>query len=248
MSWRSVTALLVLAFAGGAVGFAWLSSNGGMPLFESSSTPKALPEEPETAPATAFATPPIIQPSASQAEAMLLVANARRAIEAGKPLGDLGSRLQVSFGQGQPQALATIANGLKQPISNAALLAGFDAVAPQLLLPAGTAWDRMQYEARTLFVLRSGNAKPSASQTRLNKVRQAIIAGDTAGAAKMVRAMPNAAAAADWLADANRAIAVYQALDTLNQSAASPPPVVVTPQPTSVSGQGTVDPPPDAND
>ena len=31
MSWRSITALLILAFAGGAGGFAYLSANGQLP-------------------------------------------------------------------------------------------------------------------------------------------------------------------------------------------------------------------------
>jgi hypothetical protein len=162
---------------------------------------------------------------------MLLVSNARQAIQAGKPLGDLASRLQLSFGQSQPQALATIANGVKQPVSNAALLSGFDAIAPQLQWPTGTAWDRMQYEARTLFVLRSGDAKPGSGATRIDAVRRLIISGDIAAAAKQVRAMPGAALAADWLVRASRAIAVHQALDILAQSAALPPPAAVVPQP-----------------
>jgi hypothetical protein len=232
MSWRSVTALVVLAFAGGAAGFAWLSSEGSLPWMSSKVPVAPLPEE-GPPPVAAFATPNVIQPSASQAEAVLLITNARRAVEAGKPLGDLGSRLQVSFGQSQPQALAAIANGVRQPVSTAELLAGFDAIAPQLVLPMGTAWDRMQYEAQTLFVLRSANSRPTTAAMRIERIRKLIIAGDIAEAVTLVRVMPGAVQATGWLAAANRAIAVHQALDMLEQSAAAPPPPIPIAPPVS---------------
>jgi hypothetical protein len=242
MSWRSVLGLLLLAFAAGAAGFAWLSSEGGVPWAQTTKSVAALPEDADVPPPiTGFAAPSIIQPSASQAEAALLVMSARRAIEAGKPLGDLGSRLQASFGQSQPAAIAAIASGVRKPVSNAALLAGFDGIAPQLILPTGTAWERMRYEFNTLFVLRSRDIKPTASATRIDRIRQHIIAGEIADAAKLVRSLPGAAQATDWLADANRAIAVHRALDSLGQAAIavapppapSPPTLVIPPQPTA---------------
>ncbi len=229
MSWRSVIALLVLAFAGGATGFAWLSTSGAVPWFSQAQPVATAPVTDEaverpTVAANGFALPTIVQPSASQAEAMLLIHNVRRAIETGKPLGELGSRLQLTFGQTAPQSLAIIANGARKPISNAALLARFDSVAPQLRLPVGTVWDRMQYEFNTLFVLRSGDALPTATAARMDKVRSLIIAGDIEGAEKLVRAMPGASAASGWMNDAARAISVHQALNQLQSSAALPPP------------------------
>jgi hypothetical protein len=238
MSWRSVIALLVLGIAGGAAGFAWLSSNGNILSLDASAPAKMQPEEEEiTAPITAFPTPPIIEPTASQAEALLLISNARDAIEAGRPLGDLGSKLQLNFGQRQPQALAIIANGVKQPISNAALLDGFDAISSELLLPIGTSWDRVQYETRNLFIIRAGDAKPDKASNRIANIRQLIIAGDIATAAQLVRVMPGAARASGWLKQANGAIAVHQALDLLNQSVAmlapASMPAAATPQPST---------------
>lgn len=229
MSWRSVLALLVLAFAGGAAGFAWLSSSGSLP-WEAATAP-TLPAEAEVdtaeqpaANSGSFALPTIVQPSASQAEALLLIQNVRRAIETGKPLGDLGSRLQLTFGQTAPQALAIVAKGARQPISNAELLNRFDDASSQLRLPTGTTWDRMKYEFNTLFVVRSGDAAQTAMTARIDRVRAMIIAGDIAGAAKLVRTLPGAAAASGWMADAARAISVHQALDQLQKSAAVPPP------------------------
>lgn len=233
MNGRSVAALILLAFVGGGAGFAWLSSSATMPW--ESAKPDMLPAEPEQLPTLAAPGATLIQPSASQAEALLLILNARRTIESGKPLGDLGSRLQASFGQSQPQALATIAREARHPLSNAALLAGFDAIAPQLTLPVGTVWERIQYELGTLFVIRSAATKPTATRMAVNKARKAIIAGDMAQAARIVRTLPGATNAKDWLAQANRAIAVGQALDALNGAAlavpAAPPAAAPIPTP-----------------
>ena len=230
MNWRSVVALLILGFAGGAAGFAWLSSEGSLPWAERKPNVPVLADQPDPPlPAPAFATPTVVQPSASQAEAMLLVVRVRNAIAAGKPLGDLGSRLQVTFGQAQPQALAAIANGARQPVSNAELLDGFEAIAPKLGRPEGSFWDRAQFELRTLFVLRSGDARPNANSMRIERIRAMIVAGDIAEAAQAVRAMPGAAFATDWLTSANRAIAVHRALDALNQAVAMPAPPLAPP-------------------
>jgi hypothetical protein len=229
MSWRSISALLILAFAGGAIGFAYLTSNGQMPWAAKTEIVGVIEPEPKDevatlAPTVGFAVPTIIQPSASQAEAQLLVRDVRDSIEAGKALGPLGSRLQVTFAASQPQALAIIANVARKPMSNAKLLAGFDRISPQLVLPVETLWDRMRREMNSLFVLRSHDAQLTASGTRIERIRGLIISGDIAEAARLVRAMPGAASASDWMGDAARAISVQQALDQLNQSAATPPP------------------------
>ena len=229
MSWRSITALLILAFAGGAGGFAYLSSNGQLPWSAATAPVAAIDSESKEdaanlAPAVGYAVPTIIQPSASQAEAMLLVRDVRDSIEAGKALGPLGSRLQVTFAASQPQALAIIANAARKPTSNSKLLTGFDSISSQLDLPVETLWDRMRRETNSLFVLRSHDAPLTASAARIERIRGLIIAGDIAAAAQLVRAMPGAASASNWMGDAARAISVQQALDQLNRSAATPPP------------------------
>ncbi len=234
MSWRSIAALLILAFASGAIGFAYLASNGQMPwaakteivdVIEPGLDPKD--EVADLAPTVGFAVPTIIQPSASQAEAQLLVRDVRDSIDAGKALGPLGSRLQVTFAASQPQALAIIANAARKPISNAKLLGGFDRISPQLVLPVETLWDRMRRELNSLFVLRSHDAPLTASAARIERIRGLIISGDIAEAARLVRAMPGAALASDWMGDAARAISVHQALDQLSRSAATPTPAPV---------------------
>jgi hypothetical protein len=236
MNWRSITALLLLAFAGGAAAFAWANSDGRMP-WDAAAKPVAMAQAenapllpaPVAAPGAAPLAPAITQLSNSQAEAQLLVMSVRRAVEVGKPLGDLMSRLQASFGQSQPQLLATINASARAPISNAALLKEFDAIAPTLALPSGTAWDRARYEMATLFVLRRTDAKPTAQAARVATVRELILSGDIATAARMVQALPSKAAAYDWLANANRAIAVRQALDSLDRATTVPPVIPLLP-------------------
>lgn len=223
MSWRSIGVMLLLAMAAGAVGFAWLSSEGSVPwatgIIGSDPVPADKSSEPETAPmATAFPVPQPIQPSATQAEALLLIANARHTVEAGKPLGDLGSRLQLTFGQSQAQSLAIIAASTKKPLSNADLLNSFDRIAPELSLPAASTWARLRYEFETLFALRPANAPRSTSAIRIDQIRKLIISGDIASAARLVRTMPGASAAENWLASADRVIVVQRAFDQLSQS------------------------------
>ncbi|MFM2411063.1 MAG: hypothetical protein RL481_1891 [Pseudomonadota bacterium] len=241
MNWRSVVALLALGLLGGAAGFAWLSSEGGLVWSEPKPTSAtAMPEDDIVTEPAAFAPPTIIQPSASQAEAMLLIARARDVIEAGKPMGDLGTRLQTTFGQTQPQALAAIAKGARQPVSNAELLKGFDAIAPMLALPNGTALDRIQYELRTLFVLRSGQTGMKAGAARTERIREMIIAGEIEQATKAVQALPGASFATDWLAKAKTAIIVHRALDALNQAAALPPAPILVPSATAEPDEALV--------
>lgn len=232
MSWRSMAALLFLAFAGGALGFAWLSSSDSIFWAEKAGPKSDLSLDSEedplaTPPAASFAVPAVIQPSGSQAEARLLVLTARRALESGKPLGDLGSRLQVTFGNSQPAALATIARAAQKPPATARLLAGFDGIADRLSLPGGSAWDRMQHEFNTLFVLRSQKDRPVVGGKRIEKIRETIINGDIAMAVRMVKAMPGASYAADWLAEAERAVTLHAAFDRLSQAALA----ISTPQP-----------------
>lgn len=241
MGWRSLLAFILLALVAGAGGYAWLGSAGLLPW----NAPEAPlpPVEPDIAPADtvvvppAFAAPVIVQPGASQAEGQLLVLQARRAIEAGRPLGELAANLQLRFGQSQPQALATIIRDGKAPISNAALLADFNALASELERPVMTQWDYFRSELASLFVIRAGEAVPTAAGLRSEQIRKAIIAGNIAEAVALVRKMPGAVKAGDWLVKANRAIAVHQALDLLAQSVALTP-VLPAPVPEAAPAPG----------
>ncbi len=221
MNFRSSAALLLLAFVGGAVLYGWYATDGTMPWITKEEAPRALAvaTAPAAAPVTAFIPAQPVVADSAHTEAMLLGIAARRAVENGKPLGILLPRLQATFGQSQPQALATLSQAGEQPLSNAALLAEFEIIAQQLILPAGTGWKRIKYEALTLFVLRREDRAISPSTARLGRIRQNLIAGETATALRLVRELPGAPNAADWIAKAEKAIAVQKALDALDQAA-----------------------------
>lgn len=237
MGWRSVVVFMILALVAGAGGFAWLNSTGTMPWRENASVklPDAadLDGAPNGVSVAGLATPIIVQPVATQAETQLLVSQARRALEAGQGLGNLQVALQARFGQSQPQALAAILDSARQPLSNAQLLAGFDAIAPELVKAQGTTWERLQMEANTLFVLRPGDSKPTPTQQRVQTIREHIIAGHIADAVAAVRKLPGAVKAGDWIVTANRAIAMHRTLDQLAQSM-PPPALAPVPDPAPV--------------
>jgi hypothetical protein len=221
MNFRSSAALLLVAFVGGAIAYGWFASDGNAPWMTKDSAPLVRPAAapPAAAPVTAFIPAQPVVADSAHTEAMLLGIATRRTVENGKALGNLLPRLQATFGQTQPQAVATLSSVGEQPLSNAALLSEFESVADQLVLPAGTGWKRIQYEALSLFVLRRGDRPISPSTARLDRVRQNLIAGETATALRLVREFPGAPNGADWIAKAEKAIAVQKALDTLDQAA-----------------------------
>jgi hypothetical protein len=238
MSLRSIAILLLLAFFGGALVLGWFAFDSIFPWGETDSASKTASAPVErAAPAqitTFIPAQPVVADSA-HTEAMLLSIAARRAVENGRPLDEYLPRLRIAFGDRFPQELAMLAQAGEQPLSNAALLAEFDMIAPHLAYPAGTGWDRMRYEAVTLFVFRRSDRAISPATARQDRVRQNLISGRTDTAVRLVRALPGAPNAADWIAKADKAIAVRKALDTLDQSAIAnivapkqslPPPVI----------------------
>jgi hypothetical protein len=249
MNTRAITALLLFAFAGGAVGFGWLATSGNVPWLENDSKVNAPLSASRSVGAANLPVPALIptQPvvaDSAHTEAMLLSFAARRAIENGKPLGGLLPRLQTTFGQTQASAVATLAEAGESPLSNAALLAEFEEIAPILSRPAGTGWARIQYELSTMFVLRRGDRAQSPSAARIARIKQNLIGGETPTALRLVRALPGAPNAADWIAKAEKAVAVNGALDTLDRTAISaitapaplalpivPPPAAAMPAP-----------------
>ncbi len=221
MNLRTGAALLIVAFIGGAIAYGWYASDSYAPWMATESPPKvsSVPLAPPSAAVTAFIPAQPVVADSAQTEAMLLSITARRAIENGKSLGALLPRLQATFGPTHPQAMAVLADAGEQPLSNAALLMEFDTVAEQLVRPAGTGWDRIKYEAETLFVLRRGDRAKSPSSARLGRVRQNLISGETEAALRLVKALPGAPNAADWIVKAERAVAVQKALTVLDQAA-----------------------------
>jgi hypothetical protein len=241
--------LAVLAFAGGGIAVNWLSSAGLSPWSAPAPAAPSSPVLPEPTPhdtippvanpvVAAPVVPQIVQPivDSARTEAMLVAMSARRAVEAGTPLGDLAPRLQSAFGESSPAALAQILAADKERLTAAQMLKDFDAIAPMLRRPSTWNFDRLLKEMSTLFVIRRSDTPPPAEDAQLQIARDYLAAGNVAAALRFVSAMPGAVNAAEWIAKARRYVDRQQALEALEQAALtmSPPPRVPTeptPQP-----------------
>ncbi len=165
---------------------------------------------------------PLVADSA-RAEAMLTIMAARRARAAGLPLGDLQPRLQASFGESQPQAVARLVAADREGVSSQSLLRDFDLIAASLLHAPQTPWQKLQQEAQTLFVLRKGDKVPSGPESNLARARDYLSAGNVEATMRIVQSLPGAANARSWLEKARRYQEAQLALDRLEQAALSMP-------------------------
>jgi len=159
--------------------------------------------------------------NAARAEGMLIAFAARRSLERGQPLGILEDQLQLRFGDGRPNAVATIIAASQNPVTLDQLLVRLDGLAPELMdIPADESLlKRIGHEFSQLFSVRRADMPSPEAERRLERARAALEAGRTEAAITEVRAMPNAAAAAGWLADADRYRAAQAALEVLETAA-----------------------------
>ncbi len=116
---------------------------------------------------------------ANRAEAIMIAFAARRALDAGQPLGYLEGQLRILFGEAQPKAVATIINAAGDPVTVNKLRAGLEDIS--LLVDRGdpkagwwTATTRMI--GNLIVVRRAGEPRPEPEQ-RLARARRAVEAG-----------------------------------------------------------------------
>jgi hypothetical protein len=254
LTWRAGIALAILAFIGGGLAIGWLSSAGLSPWAEEAPAAAApvLPE-PEIAPPPSIAGPPVmpqvIQPIADSArtEAMLVAMSARRAIEAGAPLGALLPRLQASFAGTHPDAIAKILAADKERLTAAKLLADFDVTAPSLRREPAMTWQGLREEASQLFVIRRSNSAPMPVDAQLQRARDYLAGGNVEAAMRLVVRLPGAANAQGWTKQAKHFVETQKALETIEQAALNlpvaippPAPTPATPAPTAIPDEATL--------
>ncbi len=159
--------------------------------------------------------------NAARAEGMLIAFAARRSLERGQPLGILEDQLQLRFGDGRPNAVATIISASQDPVTLDQLLVRLDGLAPKLTdIPENESiLKRLRHEFSQLFSVRTDDTPSPVAERRLERARAALDAGRTEAAITEVRALPNAAVAADWLEDAERYRAAQAALEALETAA-----------------------------
>ncbi|MET0181189.1 MAG: mitofilin family membrane protein, partial [Novosphingobium sp.] len=159
--------------------------------------------------------------NAARAEGLLIAFAARRAVERGARLGYLEDQLKVRFGNAQPNAVDTLIEAAATPVTLDILEQGLAALAPTLVGPprAADTWSRLRSEIGQLFVLRRVNAPSPAPERRLERARRFLESGRVDAAAGEVARLPGAAAARDWLAQAQRYVRAQRALDLIETAA-----------------------------
>jgi len=158
---------------------------------------------------------------AARAEGLLIAFAARRLIERGSALGYLENQLQLRFGNAQPNAVRTIINASQNPVTLDSLRLGLDKMSTEAVeAPASlSGWERVKAELSDLFVVRSSSAPSPEPEQRLSRARQLLDDGRVEAAAALVERLPNHERLAPWIADANRYIAVHDALDLVETAA-----------------------------
>lgn len=158
---------------------------------------------------------------AARAEGLLVAFAARRLLERGAPLGYLENQLQLRFGNAQPNAVRTIIDGSQRPVTLDSLRTGLENTSrlavsqPQ----TQTALERIRSEVAGLFVLRHASAPSPQPELRLDRARALLDDGRVEAAAALVERLPNRAEVEPWLADAQRYVAVHDALDLIETAA-----------------------------
>lgn len=159
--------------------------------------------------------------NAARAEGLLIALAARRAIDRGASLGYIENQLNLRFADAQPNAVRTIVEAAKKPLTIDDLSSRLD-IQASLLAKAPSeegAWTRVRRELSGLFVIRRDSTPAADPQSRLLRARVLLAAGKIDGAIAEVERLPGADAARAWIADARRYADVQRALDLIETTA-----------------------------
>ena len=158
--------------------------------------------------------------NAARAEGLLIAFATRRAIERGTELGYLSDQLRLRFSDQWPNAVSTIISFSRDPIRIDNLTARLDGLGPQLVQrKEGMSWERLQREIGELFIVRRESTPSPQPERRLERARTALEQGRYQNAIDEIRAMPGAAEADTWIADAERFRDAMEALETIETAA-----------------------------
>jgi hypothetical protein len=160
--------------------------------------------------------------NASRAEGLLVAFAVRRALDRGLSLGYLEAQLRLRFGDDQPNAVKTIIETSREPVTLEQLRAELDAIAPELVGRSGdkgSVWTGIRRELGELFVVRPAGTQSPRATERLERARRYLAGGMADKAIVEVQAMPGAAAANEWLIDARRYNDARRALDLIETAA-----------------------------
>ncbi len=158
---------------------------------------------------------------ANRAEAIMVAFAARRALDAGAPLGYIEGQLRVLFDAGQPRAVATIINAANDPVTINKLRAGLEDI--NLLMAKGDPkeswWAATTRTLGSLVVIRRAGTPAPQPDQRLARARRAVEAGQIEDAIADMAALPPQPAIAQWLDQARRYNEARRALDVIEAAA-----------------------------
>ena len=163
--------------------------------------------------------------SAGRADSLLIAVASRRAIDRGVALGFLEPLLVDRFGATHQRAVATIVTGSRRPVRLDELIAGYDALGPELRRGASSDgwWSGVKRELGSIVTVHSAKRPIPTPDVRFDRASRRLQAGDVEVALTETMRMPGASAAQAWIADARRYIAVRRALDEIEAAALMPP-------------------------
>lgn len=171
--------------------------------------------------------------NAARAEGLLIAFAARRSLERGAELGYLADQLRLRFSDALPNAVTTIIQTSRDPITLDELVGRLDSLAPKLAETKDEpSFSRFRRELSDLFVVRRESAPSPQPQRRLQRARLFLQSGRVGPAIEEVKKLPGAVNGQAWIADAERYAAAQRALDLIETAA------VVEPQRLR-DGQGT---------
>jgi len=158
---------------------------------------------------------------ANRAEAIMVAFAARRALDAGSPLGYIEGQLRLLFGEAQPKAVATIINAGSEPVTINKLRAGLEDINLLVLQgdPNESWWNAATRELGNLAVIRKAGSPPPEPEQRLARARRAVEAGQIEDAMADVAALRQIPAIAQWLEQARRYNEAHRALDVIEAAA-----------------------------
>lgn len=167
---------------------------------------------------------------ADRAEALLLAAAARRAVDRGVTLGAFEAPLQNHFGQALPRDVAQINAASHAPVTLDRLRAGLDSLANGSETknvenkPEQTDWwTRTRNGIGTLFTVRKTDQPSPIPNEWLARARMDLSAGAVDKALGAVLHLPATSKRASWTQEAQHYLDAHAALDALDAAALSLP-------------------------
>lgn len=162
--------------------------------------------------------------NAARAEGLLIAFAARRSLARGAELGYLADQLRLRFGDALPNAVDTVIDFSRKPVTLDQLVARLDTLAPKLADPSEqTLVERLQREVGGLFVIRRESTPSPQPARRMERARYFLESGRVDKAIEEVRGLPGAPNADAWIRDANRYADAQRALDLIETSAVLEP-------------------------